>query len=690
MKKLPILLLALLFSVPIVSAQTIIRSGTGSPEYDKEPIYKAIAEVKDLVSNSAPQTAAPEQLSLVTASLSHIEMLVNRGFPLNQISPLVRRLLILSAEPKFVSAVDALALKIQAVQETAQIKAGKEIQESHLKWNSAIDQALKTALATQDAKVVGQLIADLRSLQLQDGSRNFNPPRSQTVLRFLGEWQSMLTLVQEDRTSEAVSALYNMSRNYISELAPIITAEQINARRQKLLNAYEAKTAEAVTRLSKELFSASTVAETRLHLRELEGLRNQVQNFRTDALPRDISTRINALNENANRWVAFVEQRERNEWREALSNLDQIMRSGKSDEALLKTIEKERANLLKTAAEASETFLKLVQEKLPKIQAGNTFERADFSRFKSVLSQTEGNDAILLRIAEAEVVLPAWTDILQAELSGDGERMASALTRIARVKKIEQPLIPAALIAEKMKLALKMTGRSVDPVAAAEAPTEEALSKRILEIQTPAQLGQLTKELTPLSATRNDSANYALQALVSQLENLRNLWVSGHAVSLTRSGMEFGRSGQGWCRDAVDTLQKRIVVQTAATTLKLPQLTEASLADQTLPEALNKLAAEFAEKAEWRKTYDILQFLDSNNPMGWPPGGGHRHRGIASYLAGLNFEMAEQWPQAVQSYHDVLRSVAGLNPTKEAAERLKALRREHPEAFEAKPVEKQP
>ena len=42
---------------------------------------------------------------------------------------------------------------------------------------------------------------------------------------------------------------------------------------------------------------------------------------------------------------------------------------------------------------------------------------------------------------------------------------------------------------------------------------------------------------------------------------------------------------------------------------------------------------------------------------------------------------AEQYPEAIRAYQDVLQQVCDFSPLNEATERLKALRKEHPEAF---------
>ena len=54
-----------------------------------------------------------------------------------------------------------------------------------------------------------------------------------------------------------------------------------------------------------------------------------------------------------------------------------------------------------------------------------------------------------------------------------------------------------------------------------------------------------------------------------------------------------------------------------------------------------------------------------------------------AFFAGQNFELAEQWSDAMQSYKTVLRSANEHVPIKAAAERLKVLTKEHPEAVAA-------
>jgi hypothetical protein len=98
---------------------------------------------------------------------------------------------------------------------------------------------------------------------------------------------------------------------------------------------------------------------------------------------------------------------------------------------------------------------------------------------------------------------------------------------------------------------------------------------------------------------------------------------------------------------------------------------------------LLQLADEAAKKRDWRRVYDLLGVCA---PAGRPsrPGGDEvadELGGIQDFFTGQKFEKAEQWPEAIISYQNVLRRMSEKLPTAEATERLQALKREHPEAF---------
>ena len=122
--------------------------------------------------------------------------------------------------------------------------------------------------------------------------------------------------------------------------------------------------------------------------------------------------------------------------------------------------------------------------------------------------------------------------------------------------------------------------------------------------------------------------------------------------------------------------------------LDAPELLCAPLNAVPPDAAIRKLALEESEKGHWNRVFDLLNKYArcfQYNSMGMPELA-QAIPGIADYMAGQNFENAEQWPQAVQSYQNVLRRVGTLLPTAQATARLKELKKQHPEAFNILPA----
>jgi hypothetical protein len=121
-----------------------------------------------------------------------------------------------------------------------------------------------------------------------------------------------------------------------------------------------------------------------------------------------------------------------------------------------------------------------------------------------------------------------------------------------------------------------------------------------------------------------------------------------------------------------------------AHTLKAFELTKPPLSEQPANEAIEALCDQLAQKQEWRR---LLQLLETRASLS--PGEGRYGRvappdetttAIRAYLVAQNFELAEMWKDAAESYRAVLRSTSQRAPVSEAAERLKRLVKEHPEA----------
>lgn len=104
------------------------------------------------------------------------------------------------------------------------------------------------------------------------------------------------------------------------------------------------------------------------------------------------------------------------------------------------------------------------------------------------------------------------------------------------------------------------------------------------------------------------------------------------------------------------------------------------LAEQPIDVALNTLTENLVRAREWRRLLVLLEFRGGANlyPNGSPQRASDDIAAIRSFIAGQNFELAEQWTDAMIAYKTVLSTAAEQGPVKDAADRLKALAKDHP------------
>jgi hypothetical protein len=120
-----------------------------------------------------------------------------------------------------------------------------------------------------------------------------------------------------------------------------------------------------------------------------------------------------------------------------------------------------------------------------------------------------------------------------------------------------------------------------------------------------------------------------------------------------------------------------------AQTLRAFELTRPPLSEQPTNEAIETLCNQLAQKREWRRLLELLDTRAMLNPMEGRygrPQGDETATAIRAYFVAQNFELAEMWKDAADSYRSVLRSTSQRAPITDAAESLKKLIKEHPEA----------
>jgi len=241
-------------------------------------------------------------------------------------------------------------------------------------------------------------------------------------------------------------------------------------------------------------------------------------------------------------------------------------------------------------------------------------------------------------------------------------------------------------------------------MAARQAAALEALLKKLeLRIphapETPAQ--EFYKELrakldavkqpSDLAATAADPFNSRreslqsedpeiAQRLATQLSALATAWSVGDPNLLSPWNLQEDRMEDA----GLVALRNRIKREIAGRLLGAPEFTQAPYASQPLGAAFDGFLAKLAAEGQWPRVLEVLKTKSTLLPSpGANPENSEMVSAVRSYLTGKNFEAAGLWTEAAAAYKSVLATATDHTPVTAAADRLKALAKEHPESLKA-------
>jgi hypothetical protein len=208
----------------------------------------------------------------------------------------------------------------------------------------------------------------------------------------------------------------------------------------------------------------------------------------------------------------------------------------------------------------------------------------------------------------------------------------------------------------------------------------EKLRRRISEAKTLADVEAL---LALLHSPNQDRRYYedSSAGVLAALSAISNAWRTNSLPFLQNFDGTYSSSASPYIAE-LTSLRLRAEREIFAQTLRAFELTRPPLSEQPTNEAIETLCDQLAQKREWRR---LLQLLDTRamlNPMEGRygrPQGDETATAIRAYFVAQNFELAEMWKDAADSYRSVLRSTSQRAPITDAAERLKKLIKEHPE-----------
>src|SRR5581483_2268867 len=357
---------------------------------------------------------------------------------------------------------------------------------------------------------------------------------------------------------------------------------------------------------------------------------------------RPLGNLLNRATETMRQWTEYIAAIEHENWEKALQQFDQITSSSDSSGLSAEQVKNERQSIGEHISGQAAAALDEWSKKLPAMQVVDQTISSRLSNFSRALA-IAGPEAepVRVRVEQARLAVPIWFELIQQELAGDWEGVVAQLQRLNRIKKIDKPLITAEAIETKRKQAEQMLGRKVTLLQTSVAFDPAAYAARIREVKTKADILNLENELKSYART-GERISPELEYLPGQLELLTTLMDQPSNMQLLSRHTSEGMSGSGnpQLREAMQTLRESIVRNSMTKVLKLPELNQEPLSSMTLTDALEKVANDYAAKGDWKKTYEIVQQMEPTT-IGY---GAENSAiaGIRNYLAGKNFEDAEQ------------------------------------------------
>lgn len=206
----------------------------------------------------------------------------------------------------------------------------------------------------------------------------------------------------------------------------------------------------------------------------------------------------------------------------------------------------------------------------------------------------------------------------------------------------------------------------------------ESLRPKFAAIRTPDDLEALIRSMeieSPVAEGRSKSGSPG--SLRSFLGSLAATWRGDRLEMLRPNLTEVPPVLMQETIGLVSRVQRDLLAEFC----QAPEINKPPLAALPTDQALQGFADQLASQGLWHR---LLQFSEARNTADRNLSGFLADPDLAasirSYIAAQNFELAEQWAQAVWSYKAAVRSTSPRAPVKECAVRLKELGKRHPEA----------
>ena len=547
-------------------------------------------------------------------------------------------------------------------------------------------QAIRLAKKPSDLDAIRTKVEQATHIPGNQHLDDFNSlTRLREASEVVGTWQEALKDFEKGDLSSAsskVSSASNRARSPFGSTLPPSFFDETGEAWAAYWRSYVGKELEEAKR---NLAAAKTPAEA---MRVNDALTN-LQHFQFSDRAMGLGTirRINISHTISREWADLLRAEADGKDRNALNTLDQIGNEAREEGMIVSPtdIDAKRQAIYAAVGQKVRATLDSAGKQLVAVRTPEETQLMEngLDQCQEILDR-RGNEYsdLILKIAQWKRVAQAWRGVIGAQNNQDSDAMLRSLNELARVSAGGDPLVPGAAVEEKRKLAASFSPESPTSPTGAWLAT---LPDRITGINKANDVATLLTEIRAHLVTLSASATlrdeiYHLQSDLNALSSFATACEQGRVFFWFGLNSSVVGAPHRWQKQTAE-VRARLATKALATQLGKPELATRSLDMVSLEQTILKLADEAAKGKDWRRVYDLLQVCASSDAR-LGPEGSHMNEelaGIAEFFAAERLEKAQQWPEAVRSYQNVLRRMGNRLPIDEATERLKVLKQEHPE-----------
>lgn len=677
-----------LFGIAGVLAALMSSLGAFSEPEDPVAIKFAAVQIR-IEEEIASQSLSEAEAGLQRSKLTFIQDIYNRGHPNNAILFHIDGLLRRQNSPELRAAWEEVRVAVVGRQELQARKAEEE-------FEAVVKKVSDAVLKAESASDLAPVLQELQRVQLETARRpgmignNSQIREISEMTNALQQWGFILTALSEGNARGMKFNLANVQAIFSKLFPGKIPEDFFDTRLQASFQKQEKLAEREIESAMQAIPAAQTPQEARAIDEKLDTVFRRLGSEGENATA--LHKKMQSVRNAASRWASFLEAAQRERLGQAFSDLKALDQgtSGNAWRLPEATLAAKRRELQDIAAKRAEEALEVAARGLQVATSEDRIRdiiQSLETPASNLTSSSLDSPALLDRLRAAQRIGILCADAARMREEGQYDQALESLEKAATLNRASGFLPQGAFVARLAEFQKQQDQAVSEEIAeglAWDKKNGQAIGEKISNLATAPELSAFLLDFQALQQSAPQSRRDQLARLQADLGNVVSLW---SAADLGSPVQEFSssRGSQHPWEKQVSALTAKIVRNAMATRLKAPELLEPPYDAMETNEAVMKLAAKEAENENWRRVFVLLSAHTSMqrfNPA-TSVEFSQAAAAISDYLAAQNFESAEQWPEAVQSYKGVLRRFGDLVPTKQAAERLRLLKQQHPEAFVA-------